>query len=76
MTTRITDNGITVLSPAEGMRLTDGETVADGEVYLGANAAPTAWREVSETEADAIRAEAERRAEAEAEAETLDSKTI
>lgn len=70
MTTRITDNGITVLSPAEGMRLTDGETVADGEVYLGANAAPDAWREVTETEADEIRAEAERRAEAEAYAET------
>ena len=68
MTTRITDNGITVLSPAEGMRLTDGETVADGEVYLGANAATDAWREVSEAEADAIRTEAERRAEAEDEA--------
>ena len=68
MTTRITDNGITVLSPAEGMRLTDGETVADGEVYLGANAATDAWREVLEAEADAIRTEAERRAEAEDEA--------
>ena len=70
MTTRITNNGITVLSPAEGMRLTDGETDADGEVYLGANAATGAWREVTEAEADEIRAEAERRAEAEAEAET------
>ena len=70
MTTRITNNGITVLSPAEGMRLTDGETVADGEVYLGANAATDAWREVTEAEADEIRAEAERRAEAKAEAET------
>ena len=70
MTTRITDNGITVLSPAVGMRLTDDETVAEGDVYLGANAAPDAWREVTEDEADAIRAEAERRAEAKAEAET------
>ena len=70
MTTRITGNGITVLSPAVGMRLTDGETVADGEVFLGTNAAPSAWREVTEAEADAIRAEAERMAEAEAEAET------
>ena len=70
MTTRTTDNGITVLSPAEGMRLTDGETVADGEVYLGVNAAPGAWREVTEAEAGEIRAEAERRAEAEAETET------
>ena len=70
MTTRITDNGITVLTPDDGMRLTDGETVAEGEVFLGTNAAPSAWREVTEAEADAIRAEAERMAEAEAEAET------
>lgn len=66
MTTRTTDNGITVLTPAEGMRLTDGETIADGEVYLGAHAAPDALREVTEAEADAIRAEAERRAESDA----------
>ena len=59
MTTRITENGITVLTPAEGMRLTDGEIVADGEVYLGVNATPDTWREVTETEADIIRAEAE-----------------
>lgn len=66
MTTRITDNGITVLSPADGMRLTDGETVAEGDVFLAANAAPAAWREV--TEAEEIRAEAERMAGADAEA--------
>ena len=65
MTTRTTENGITVLTPAEGMRLTDGETVAEAEVYLGANAAPDAWREVTEAEAEEIRAEAERMAEAE-----------
>ena len=70
MTTRTTDNGITVLSPAEGMRLTDGETVADGEVYLGVNAAPDAWREVTEAEAEEIRNEAESVVEADAEAET------
>ena len=75
MTTRITNNGITVLSPAEGMRLTDSETVADGEVYLGANAATDAWREVTEAEADEIRAEAERRADAKAEAETSADQT-
>ena len=70
MTTRITNNGITVLSPADGMRLTDGETVADGEVYLGANAATDAWREVTDEDADEIRAEVERSAEAESHAET------
>ena len=63
MTTRITDNGITVLSPADGMRLTDGETVAEGEVFLAANGDPAAWREVTEAEADEIRAEPESSAE-------------
>ncbi len=66
MTTRTTDNGITVLSPAVGMRLTDGETVAEGDVYLGSNAAPGNWREVTEAEAEEIIAEAERKAEEEA----------
>lgn len=66
MTTRTTDNGITVLSPSAGMRLTDGETVAEGDVYLGSNAAPGTWREVTEAEAEAIIAEAERKAEEEA----------
>ena len=70
MTTRITDNGIAVLIPADGMRLTNGETVAEREVYLGTNAVPESWREVTEVEADAIREAVERRAEAEAEAET------
>lgn len=68
MTTRITDNGITVLSPAVGMRLTDGETVAEGDAYLGTNATPDTWREVTEAEAEEIRAEAERVAGADAEA--------
>ncbi len=66
MTTRTTDNGITVLSPAVGMRLTDGETVAEGDVYLGTNATPDTWREVTEAEAEEIIAEAERKAEDEA----------
>lgn len=68
MTTRITDNGITVLSPADGMRLTDGETVAEGDVFLGTNATPDTWREVTESEAEEIIAEAERMAGADAEA--------
>lgn len=66
MTTRITDNGITVLSPADRMRLTDGETVAEGEVFLAANGDLAAWREVTKAEAEEIIAEAERRAEEEA----------
>lgn len=68
MTDTTTNNGITVLSPAEGMRLTDGETVAEGDVYLGSNAAPGTWREVTEAEAEEVIAEAERKAEEEARA--------
>ena len=75
MTTRITDNGITVLIPADGMYPTNGETVAEGEVYLGVNSAPAAWREVTEEEADTIREELARRAAVEAEAETWADKT-
>lgn len=67
MTTRTTDNGITVLSPSEGMRLTEGETVAEGEVYLAANAAPENWREISESEAAEIEAQNAARAEKEIE---------
>lgn len=67
MTTRTTDNGITVLTPAEGMRLTDGETVAEGEVYLGANAALENWREVTELESAEIEAQNAARAEKEIE---------
>ena len=67
MKTHTTDNGITVLTPADGMRLTDGETVAEGEVYLAVNTSPDAWREVTEAEAEAMIADARRRAEAAAE---------
>ena len=59
-----TDNGITVLTPADRMRLTDGETVAEGEVYLAVNTSPDAWREVTEAEAEVMIADARRRAEA------------
>ena len=57
------------------MRLTDGETGADGEVYLGANATPDAWREVTEAEAEDIRAEVERRAVSKEDAEWTDKTT-
>ena len=48
----------------------DEKKVADDKVYLGANAALYAWRDVTEAEAEEIRAEVERRAEVEADAET------
>lgn len=48
------EGDIRVLAPAEGMRLTDGETVAEGAVYLGKGADPSVWREIAETEAEKI----------------------
>lgn len=66
MTSR-TVNGITIIAPSEGMRLTDGETVAEGEVYVGTNDAPENWREITEAEAEEIRKKAEEAARAKTE---------
>lgn len=60
-------NGVTAISPANGMRLYDGETVAEGTVYLGRYDAPENWREVSESEAAEIEAQNAARAEKEIE---------
>lgn len=57
------------------MRLTDGETVAEGEVYLGANATPDAWREVTEAEAEEISIEVAHRAVSNEDAEWTDKTT-
>lgn len=61
MTTRITENGITVLVPDEGMRLTNGEIIAEGEVYLSGISSPNNWREVTIAEAESIIEEAKRK---------------
>ena len=39
------ENGIRVLTPSEGMYLTNGETYSQ-TVYLGKNASPDEWWEV------------------------------
>lgn len=57
---------VRVLVPADGMRLTNGETVAEGKVYLGIHDSPENWREVTPEEAERIAEEAERRAEEDA----------
>lgn len=44
-------NGITVLTPAEGKWLTNGETYSQ-RVYLGKNSTPSDWWEVDSPEAD------------------------
>lgn len=63
MTTRITENGITVLVPNEGMRLTNGETIADGEVYLSGISSPNNWQEITVEEAQQLIDERRRKEE-------------
>lgn len=55
----IEDNGLLKLVPAEGMRLYDGETIAEAEVYVGPNDAVENWREITKEEAEAKEAEAQ-----------------
>ena len=52
----------------EGMTLYDGETLGK-EIYLGTLDSPENWREITDEEAEAIRAEQEAAAQAEAEQE-------
>ena len=42
---KYTENGITILEPAEGLWLTNGETYSE-KVYLGRNANENDWSEV------------------------------
>lgn len=69
------ENGLVKLIPAAGMRLYDGETVAEGEVYVGTNDTPENWREVTEAEAEEIRKMAEEKANAEAATEAEEEET-
>ena len=39
------ENGIRILTPSDGMYLTNGETYSQ-KVYLGKNADPDEWREI------------------------------
>ena len=45
-----TENGIKKLIPENGMFLTDGETIAEGEVWLGKLDSPDNWREITPEE--------------------------
>ena len=49
-----TENGIKKLVPENGMFLTDGETIAEGEVWLGKLDNESNWREITPEEKDAI----------------------
>lgn len=63
MTTSTTPNGIPTITPAEGYRLTNGEVIAEGTVYLGKLDSPDNWREITIAEAEALEAEREKEAE-------------
>lgn len=56
------------LTADEGMTLYDGETLGK-EIYLGTLDSPERWHEITDAEAEAIRAEQEAAAMAEAEQE-------
>ena len=49
-----TEKGIKKLIPENGMFLTNGETIADNEVWLGKLDSPDNWREITPEEKDAI----------------------
>ena len=45
-----TEKGIKKLIPENGMFLTNGETIADNEVWLGKLDSPENWREITPEE--------------------------
>ena len=49
-----TENGIKKLVPEHGMLLTYGETIAEGEVWLGKLDSESNWREITPEEKAAI----------------------
>ena len=55
----ITNINIRKLEPAEGKRLTNGDVIAEREVYLGAGDNPENWYEITEEECARIKAEKE-----------------
>ena len=52
------------LTPSEGMYLANGETIADGAVYLGKNDSADNWREITAEEKEKIEAEQKAKAKA------------
>ena len=49
-----TENGIKKLVPEDGMFLTDGETIAEGEVWLGKLDSESNWSEITLEEKTSI----------------------
>ena len=49
-----TEKGIKKLVPENGMFLTNGETIAEGEVWLGKLDSESNWREITPEEKAAI----------------------
>ena len=49
-----TEKGLKKLIPEDGMFLTDGETIAEGEVWLGKLDSESNWHEITPEEKAAI----------------------
>lgn len=54
MTLITTEKGIKKLVPEDGMFLTNGETIAEGEVWLGKLDSESKWHEVTPEEKAAL----------------------
>ena len=52
------------LTPSEGMYLTNGDTIANGSVYLSKNDNADNWREITAEEKEKIEAEQKAKIEA------------
>ena len=50
----VTDILLKKIEPSKGMRLTDGEVIAEKEVYLAKGSNGDNWYEISEEEAERI----------------------
>ena len=58
----VTDILLKKIEPSKGMRLTNGEVIAEKEVYLAKGSNGENWYEISEEEADKIKKEREKEA--------------
>lgn len=51
---RIVNEPLRYIEPASGMRLTNGDVIAENEVYLAINDSPNNWYEITNEEAAEI----------------------
>lgn len=54
---KIIDEPLRHIEPAPGMRLTNGDVIAEGNVYLAINDSADNWYEITDEEAERIQTE-------------------